>query len=229
MIYCIQIILVFFILHSAWTGSDTLQPVQPTFNQMTLRLLCCYLFHLGNYRDVAESYKRLKFLRRYPEKFSPNYIQPAFMVTFFQFTASVFVEFANIIFLTRQENLVELMMNYVAFLGVSQLDNLYVEATHKMKAAKIILNATGDDEKKIQDAIRFKKKCSHDVESNTLGRCEYPLPVFMRFVIVWFELSRFVYKAIYFYLFPYAIVPVSYLLYDVTKDPKHRVGFGPIG
>ena len=27
---------------------------------MTIRLLCCYMFHLGNYKEVSESYKRLK-------------------------------------------------------------------------------------------------------------------------------------------------------------------------
>ena len=53
------------------------------------------------------------------------------------------IEFANILFLTRQRTLVELMMSYVSFLGVSHLDELYVEATHKMKSAKLILEAHG--------------------------------------------------------------------------------------
>ena len=41
------------------------------------------------------------------------------------------------------------MMNYVAFTGVSKLDNLYTEATNKMKAVKVILEATGAEKDKI--------------------------------------------------------------------------------
>ena len=94
--------LIAFLFRAAWKEEDSLFFVQPTFSQMTMRLLCCYLFHLGNYKDVGESYKRLKFLRKFPERFNENYIMSALMVTFYQFTASLFVEFANIVFLTRQ-------------------------------------------------------------------------------------------------------------------------------
>jgi len=133
------------------------------------------------------------------------------------------------------------MMNYVAFLGVSHLDNLYVEATHKMKSAKLILGARGEELKMRNEAISWQKvveadggKVQHDndghghggedvpdpLENNTLWWCEYNMWIFMRVVIIWQALCKFIYKSLYFYLFPYCIVPVSYWLYDVYKDPK---------
>lgn len=70
MVFFIQILLTIFILYSAFTDADNLEYERPTFNQMTLRLLCCYLFHLANYRDVSDAFKRLKYLRRFPERFN---------------------------------------------------------------------------------------------------------------------------------------------------------------
>ena len=52
------------------------------------------------------------------------------------------------------------MMNYVAFTGVSKLDNLYVSATNKMQAVKVILNSKGDDLNKINDALLFHKEAT---------------------------------------------------------------------
>ena len=53
-------------------------------------------------------------------------------------------------------------MNYVAFEGVSQLDNLYVQATGKMRAARILLDREGEDKEKIDKAIRFEKQSRLD-------------------------------------------------------------------
>lgn len=49
------------------------------------------------------------------------------------------------------------MVNYVAFAGVAQLDNLYVEATNKMRAAKVVLEATGAQRERLMEALRFEK------------------------------------------------------------------------
>ena len=64
-------------------NSDGLSFVEPTVTQMTLRLLCCYLFHLGNYKDVSDSFKRLKFLRYYPRKFDGGFLNPAVVITMY--------------------------------------------------------------------------------------------------------------------------------------------------
>ena len=66
MIFFIQMLIVMFILNGALTNTDGLEYIKPELNFLALRLLCCYLFHMGNYGDVADSYQRLKFLRNNP-------------------------------------------------------------------------------------------------------------------------------------------------------------------
>jgi len=49
----------------------------------------------------------------------------------------------NICFLTRNENLIEIIMNYVTFLGISEFDNLYTNSIRNMKA-KVLLEKDED-------------------------------------------------------------------------------------
>lgn len=88
-----------------------------------------------------------------------------------------------------------------------------------MRADTILLKAKGEDLKKVEAALTYEK----DIDGlhsrhNTMWSCRYESWIFMRFVIVTHALTKFFYKAIYFYLFPYLIVPVSYLFYDVHTD-----------
>ena len=52
------------------------------------------------------------------------------------------------------------MMNYVAFTGVSKLDNLYVVANKKMKAVTVILNSKGKDLQNLKNALLFHKEAT---------------------------------------------------------------------
>lgn len=74
-------LIILFILNGALTGNDGMEYAEPKLNFLALRLLCCYLFHMSNYGDVADSFRRLKFLRMNPDKFAPKHLRPAFLVT----------------------------------------------------------------------------------------------------------------------------------------------------
>ena len=108
------------------------------------------------------------------------------------------------------------MVNYVAFAGVAQLDNLYVEATNKMRAAKVILEATGAQRERLMEALRFEKQQIREEKAHTFFNMSYERPMLLRIVIIWYEIARFVYKSFYFYLFPYLILPFSYTLFDAS-------------
>lgn len=81
MIFFIQMLIILFIVNGANTGNDGMEYAKPEIDSIALRLLCCYLFHIGNYSDVADSFRRLKFLRMNPDKFDVKYLWPAFIVT----------------------------------------------------------------------------------------------------------------------------------------------------
>ena len=94
-------LIISFVFLAAYDGSDGLAFERPSIAQMTLRLLCCYLFHLGNYKDVTDSYRRLKYLRYNPSHFASELLNPAFVVTIYQFVAAFTCELVNIIYLCR--------------------------------------------------------------------------------------------------------------------------------
>ena len=62
-LFFIQALIITCVLYSAYKNEDDNGFVKPEFTNMTLRILCCYLFHLSTYGDVSSSFKRLKFLR----------------------------------------------------------------------------------------------------------------------------------------------------------------------
>ena len=80
-IFGIQLLIVVFIVSAAFKGTDGLYYVEPTMDNMIMRLTACYLFHLGNYPDIADAFRRLKFLRNNANKFENKNILPAFLVT----------------------------------------------------------------------------------------------------------------------------------------------------
>ena len=69
MVFFIQMTIILLIGLAAYHGTDGSYYEHPYPTNMALRLLCCYLFHLSNYADVADSYRRLKFLVNNPNKF----------------------------------------------------------------------------------------------------------------------------------------------------------------
>jgi len=47
-------------------------------------------------------------------------------------------------------------MNYVAFAGVSQLDNLYVQAADKIKLSNVLLHLEEEDQEWMDDILTIK-------------------------------------------------------------------------
>ena len=68
-VFFIQMTIIILIGLAAYNGTDGSEYQHPYPTNMALRLLCCYLFHLSNYTDVSDSYRRLKFFVNNPQKF----------------------------------------------------------------------------------------------------------------------------------------------------------------
>jgi len=83
LIFAIQILIIGVIIKSIANGTDGRFYVKPTLGSMVLRLTTSYLYHLGNNQDVADAYRKLKFLKNNGDKFVPDYIVPAFLCTQF--------------------------------------------------------------------------------------------------------------------------------------------------
>jgi len=179
---------------------------------MGLRLLCCYLFHLSNYGDVTDGYTRLKFLKNHPRKFESQYLFTAFLVTQYQFWASLLCELVNIVFITRQGTLIDIIMNYVAFEGISAMDNLYTETLRNMEVQKAIPEGDAELEKYYQYKKESTREPAHQTSWTNLKVKEHEW--LMKFLIVWQQLLRVLFKGVYFYMVPYFIVPFSFWVYQ---------------
>jgi hypothetical protein len=93
------------------------------------------------------------------------------LITQFQFWACFSVEAVNILFLTRQTTLIDLMMNYVAFEGISAMDNLYCETIRNMKVTEAI-PIDGLEDKERDQIFSFEKKRSEFTFAKPLNCCD---------------------------------------------------------
>lgn len=213
-IFFLQFFIVYLVLNGTIGSHDDFEFVEPKMVNMMLRLFTCYLFHLSNYRDIADAFRRLKFLRYNPEKFVPKYIPAAFLCCVFQFSAAMYCEGVNIFFLTKQSSLVNLICNYCAFAGISEIDNLYCEAQRNMKGLDAIPKS-GVDNPKLDEMLTYTKKNymnEDDRPSVWDPKCK-DRRWLIRLIILIFPMIRYIYKVVYFYVFPYSIVFLSYFVF----------------
>jgi len=143
------------ILCSAVYNLDDLEYSKPTLTVMILRLLCSYLFHIGNHEDIGQAYRRLKFLCNNPDKFYRKQLLTAFIMTQYQFIAAMGSEVANILFMTRQDTILDHIMNYVAFEGISKIDNVFADT-----AKNFNIDAIKDEGNKegLEEALAFTRE-----------------------------------------------------------------------
>ena len=153
----------------------------------------------------------------------------------YQFTSCFLCECVNLVFLTRQGSLIDLIMNYVAFEGISALDNLYVESIRNMEileqydgateeAKQELLSFMQESSKTKEEKVHWNKLTITKVEKDDdgvekevteeLGGLSY------RLLIIVFHLVRYIYKGLYFYMLPYMIVPLSYIVYNPMAIQK---------
>jgi hypothetical protein len=94
---------------------------------MFMQLLAAYLFHIETLSDAKNSYQRIQFISRYPERFHEKLRPAALFLCAQQFSVNIFCELMNLISLNQQTSFQELIMNYVAFAGILSIDNLYMD------------------------------------------------------------------------------------------------------
>ena len=119
-------------------------------------------------------------------------------------------------------------MNYVAFEGISAMDNLYCETIRNMKVQEAIPGEGADeDQAELEKILTFKpgrKDFSfskplpgdfgdHDEDEDKYNDVTRYLVKHMWIIYIFI---KFLYKGIYFYMFPYLIIPLSYYVYDYT-------------
>ena len=141
-------------------------------------------------------------------------------------------------------------MNYVAYAGISEIDNVYGAAIRNLHARVLLIEDITFEEQEIRDRLltytrepfkgnSYKGKsinrppCDEDGEpifetegdkrqresradmrkstfSNPIPRSKSNL---MRVISITHVVERVFFKSVYFYLFPYLVLPISYIVY----------------
>lgn len=123
----------------------------------------------------------------------------------------------NLFFLTRQGSVIDLLMNYAAFAGVSEIDNLYAEAQRNMKVQEAV-PVDGVDNPELEKCLTYKKQSKMTKEDKEKAN-DHDHQWLMIVVNMFYYLTKVIYKVIYFYLFPYLVVILSHSLCWKTGCP----------
>ena len=94
-----------------------------SYNLLLSQAVCSLLFHLTVYQKLQRSIEKMIFLYQNPKRFSPI-VQPfliAHMQLFIQFLTQLVVMYI----MSRQKDPSFVVMNFVSFLFIAQLDEIY--------------------------------------------------------------------------------------------------------
>ena len=107
-------------------------------------------------------------------------------------------------------------MNYVAFLGISEFDNLYTNSIRNMKAKELL-----EKDEDLNKLLEYDKN-----KQNLATKCntKSDSPCLMFIIISTYKIFKYLYKGVYFYFLPFLIIPVSYS-HKYFKSQDKTLGF----
>lgn len=126
MIFFIQTTIIGLLIYKNIFSSEKADFKQAYPTLLFMQLLSAYLFHIQTLGGAKNSYARILFIVRYPERFNKSLRSPAFFLCMQQFFVNMLCEIMNLATLAQQPSFQELIMNYVAFAGILEIDNVFM-------------------------------------------------------------------------------------------------------
>jgi len=93
-------------------------------------------------------------------------------------------------------------MNYVAFLGISEFDNLYTNSIRNMKAKELL-----KEDENLNKLLEYDKDEQYRATKSNTKSDSHCL---MFIIVLTYKIFKYLYKGVYFYFLPFLIIPVSY-------------------
>lgn len=116
---------------------------------------------------------------------------------------NIFCEIMNLATLAQQPSFQELIMNYVAFAGLLEIDNIFMNTQVKFFKQLKEIQENPQDHRYLE---LFKNPNFHHTHDAS------------RSARIVEKVLRFVYKVLYFYLFPVFVVPLGMFAWRSTND-----------
>ena len=95
----------------------------PSFSISFTRFLCAILLHVSLQDEIYQGSKLMKFAANHPWKF--RYWLVAWFYGFFQMNMVVFVEIVNIVVLNTNDTVMDILMNFLALVIISDFDDYF--------------------------------------------------------------------------------------------------------
>ena len=136
------------------------------------------------------------------------------MITQFQIWGAVLNEMVSMLYMTRQSDLIDLVMNFVAFEAINNIDNIFRAASKN--DVFIALSDVGEISFP-RDTAKGKEGGKYfDNKKNTFSDPQIEEGFWVWYMIrVVHQVQRVLYKGLYFYMFPYFVIPLSYYVYTM--------------
>jgi hypothetical protein len=88
--------------------------------------LCAFILHVVQQPLIFDSINRIRFVARHPHKF--DRIDIPIFICFMKFTIDLATETVSLIFTASQSQVQDVIMNFIAIITISQVDEMYFKS-----------------------------------------------------------------------------------------------------
>ena len=174
-LFCCQMGMTYLLLSEFWYDDDfraDFFSAPESFAISFTRFLCAILLHVSLQEEIIQGQKIMKFAANHPWKFRSYKV--AFMIGFAQMFMVVSVEIVNLVVLNTNNTVMDILMNFLALVIISEFDDtLFWTVTHH-PIAKFISDQEMNVSKKVGEKnakmITIKDVFKNQVTSSTGAR-----------------------------------------------------------
>lgn len=160
--------MILFIAKEAFTSSEMIESFEtyPSNIEIVLcRFLCAIFLHISLADELSQALSFMKYALNHPWKFRSWFM--AFIIGFAQFSAVILVEAVNLAVLLTNNTILDIIMNFLAIVIISELDDYFFLTVRNEPISKLISNGRIDDESWGQ-----KKKGERQIELDVILRIQ---------------------------------------------------------
>ena len=110
----------------------------PNISVVLSRFICGIFLHISQEDEIKAAFKMMKYTINHPWKFEHWFI--AFLVNFLQFIVLVLVESVCIALLILQENVLDVLMNFISLTIITELDDYLFQTLYENPINWLISN-----------------------------------------------------------------------------------------
>ena len=171
---------------------------------LIVKWVCSLMLHINQQPCIEESIKRIQFIKYHPHKF--QHLTIALCIAYMKLIVEVLMELVNLKMTATTNEASEIIMNFIAMCGISQLGAVYYQS---------LLSPIKDS---LEDRDRQVPMQNTSRQSVMIG-----FSCFDKVLLKLLILIQFLYSSIYFYLFPTFLYFMIYNIHKRENDDSNYI------